>query len=233
MKTIRSKKGPFSERPHFESGEIERMCADELRKAGLYPSKPGPVRIDRFIEKRFGAPHSYETLPDGVLGFTRFGSHGVEEIVISADLESDDGSPDERRLRSTLAHEAGHGLIHAHLFYLGTKPLSLFGESDPSPQILCRDVSQVGERPRGYDGRWWEFQANRAIGGLLLPQDLVERALSGFAVPLGSFGRIALPESKREAAAQELARVFNVNPAAARIRLSEIVPLQDSKQMSL
>ena len=34
MKTFRAKSGPFSERPHFEPSEIDRICADELRKEG-------------------------------------------------------------------------------------------------------------------------------------------------------------------------------------------------------
>ncbi len=34
-------------------------------------------------------------------------------------------------------------------------------------------------RKKAYDGRWWEWQANRAIGGLLLPKNLVNSALEG------------------------------------------------------
>ncbi len=53
MKTFRSRSGPFIERPHFEPSEIDRICADELRKEGLYPNSPAAIRIDRFVEKRF------------------------------------------------------------------------------------------------------------------------------------------------------------------------------------
>ena len=49
MKTYRPKSGPFSERPHFEPSEIDRICADELRKQGLYPNSPEAIRIDRFV----------------------------------------------------------------------------------------------------------------------------------------------------------------------------------------
>ena len=72
MKTFRSKSGPFSQRPHFEPSEIDRICADELRKQGLYPNSPEAIRIDRFVEKRFGIVPQYEDPPDGVLGFTKF-----------------------------------------------------------------------------------------------------------------------------------------------------------------
>ena len=80
MKTIRSKSGPIGVRPHFKPSEIDRICADELRKQGLYPASPQPVRIDRFVEKRFGVVPQYEELPDGVLGYTKFSKKGVDGI---------------------------------------------------------------------------------------------------------------------------------------------------------
>jgi hypothetical protein len=81
MKTFRAKTGPFAEQPFYEPAEIESICSDELRKLNLYPSDPARIRIDRFIEKRFGVQPKYEDLPAGLLGFTRFGTKGVEEIV--------------------------------------------------------------------------------------------------------------------------------------------------------
>src|SRR5690242_11418149 len=147
MRTLHSKRGPTNERPYFTLDEIDRMCASELRSVGLYPSNPEPIRIERFIEKRFGVSPVYEELPADVLGFTIFNQHGVKEIVVSSALEDAEGTPSERRLRSTLAHEAGHGLMHAYLFALGVKPGSLFDETDSSPKILCRDVA--GESSTG------------------------------------------------------------------------------------
>lgn len=198
------------------------MCSDELHKAKLYPSAPEPIRIDRFVEKRFDITHTYRKLPDGVLGFTLFDSKGVKEIVVAEDLEGASGSANERRVRSTLAHECGHGLMHAYLFALGTKPSSLFGETDESPQILCRDVS--GDRPRKYDGRWWELQANKAIGGLLMPRTLVEQVAKPLTSEVGLLGHTTIPDSNRVAATEKLANVFNVNPVVARIRLENIFP---------
>lgn len=233
MKTLRGGAGRFRERPYFSDRVIEKMCADELRKVGLYPSQPEPVRIERFIEKRFKISPTYAELPDGVLAFTEFDTNGVREVVIAASLEGPEGSPTERRLRATLAHEGGHGLMHAHLFVLGTKPASLFGEGDSTPKILCRDMLEETQPTRGYDGRWWELQANKAIGGLLMPRSLVEEAIRSFTVPLGSLGQVTVPDTNREVAVRELANIFNVNPVVARIRLADIFPLEKSGQMSL
>ena len=70
MRHFRAKRGPTTERPYFKLGEIEEICTDALQSADLYPSSPEPIRIDRFVEKRFG-DFEYQDLPDGVLGFTR------------------------------------------------------------------------------------------------------------------------------------------------------------------
>ena len=73
MKAYRSKKGPFSERLHFKSDEIDRICVSELAAVKLLPTEPKSIRIDRFIEKRFKVVPQYLDLPDGLLGFTKFG----------------------------------------------------------------------------------------------------------------------------------------------------------------
>lgn len=54
-----------------------------------FPSTPGPIRIDRFIEKRFNVVHSYEDLGEGILGLTKFGPSGVKAIMVARSLEED------------------------------------------------------------------------------------------------------------------------------------------------
>jgi len=226
MKTFRAKRGPFAEQPFYELSEIESICSGELRKLDLYPVDPAPIRIDRFIEKRFGVRPSYEDLPSGILGFTRFGATGVEEVVIAKALDDEGTAPAERRLRATLAHEGGHGLLHAHLFALGTLPRSLFGDglASDAPKILCRDngfSSSAGKKP---PYRWWEFQANQAMGALLLPRGLIEKIVDSMVVPQGTFGFKMLPQDRREHAVKLVARTFDVNPIVARIRLEVVYP---------
>jgi hypothetical protein len=191
---------------------------------------------DRFIEKRFGFAPSYEELPAGVLGFTRFSPAGVQAIVVSRALSEESTKAAERRISTTLAHEAGHGLLHAHLFAVGSQPERLFGdEYDPmTPKILCRD-EPVGAAHKGiYDGKWWEFQANQTIGALLLPRMLVEKALDKTVlIAAGSLGLRRLPPQHRGRAVELLASTFNVNGAVAKIRLDQLFPERDSAQLSL
>lgn len=237
MKTFRTTTGPLPERPYYEPEEIERICADELRGVDLYPPKPAPIRIERFVEKRFGIHPSYDELPEGVLGFTRFGGRGVEAISVSRTLSEEKTQVAERRINSTLAHEAGHGLLHAHLFALSAQPQTLFGEDlDQLRRVLCRFgaiAGTEGHTGKGYDGRWWEFQANRAIGALLMPKLLVEDALRDILAVRGIFGRRVLEASRRLEAIRVLAELFDVNPVVAKIRVGELYAEGEDAQLTL
>jgi hypothetical protein len=148
----------------------------------------------------------------------------------------------ERRLNTTFAHEGGHGLLHAYLFALEQDGVaSLFENTvDPrAPKILCRDEHVASAAtsgpgcPRRYGGRWWELQANMAIGPLLLPKKLVLVALESHLEEQGSMGRKTLPRAKRATAARALADVFDVNPVVAEIRLAEMFPPSESAQLTL
>ena len=230
--------GGFLEKPYFKEGDFDRICRDALQKHGLFPSEPAPVRIDRFIEKHFNVVPTYENLPTGLLGFTLFGSKGVEEIVVSKALDEQGTKVAERRLRTTLAHESGHGLLHAHLFALGVRPSSLFkdGLDRSEPKILCRrsdicdsEISRM--RPPRY--RWWEYQANKAMASLLLPKSLVHNALTPILIHRGILGLLVLPSARREAAIRLVAGTFDVNPVVARLRLETLFPSVAERQLTL
>lgn len=238
MRSSRAQSGPFAERVYYENGELETIAVDELRRASLLPASPGPVRIERFIEKRFQIVANYEDLDSGILGFTRFGRDGVAELVVARALAEEGTGVAERRISSTLAHEAGHMLLHGHLFAL--EPLtpsgSLFADEVDVQQrkILCRDNEGSSQkRGTGYDGRWWEYQANRMIGSLLIPRPLVAEALRDLLNGGGTFGARTLDPSRRGEAVQALAAVFEVNQPVARLRLDELFPAERQTQLTL
>lgn len=233
MKQFRARGGPFAERPYYSLEEIDRICTEELQAVGLYPAEPSPIRVERFIEKRFKITPTYEDLDQRVLGYTRFGLNGAEAIVVSRALAEDSTAPAARRLSATLAHEAGHALLHTHLFLL-QGAASLFENPAEPSKILCRDGDVAGAvNRRVYDGRWWEYQANRAIGGILLPTALVFRCIAGLAEPAGGLGVAVLPAAKREEAALRLIAQFEVNPVVARIRLDDLYPADEAAQLTL
>ena len=238
---LRIQSGPFVERPYYEDSDIESIVTDELSRVGLLPTVPQPIRVDRFIEKRYGIVPQYEDVPDGILGFARFGANGPEEVVVSRSLSEEGNRVYERRMTSTLAHEAGHMLLHGHLFALQrrarTRPLFEDGLNEKEQTILCRPDS-VGfpsgsTRAHSYDGRWWEFQANKVIGVLLLPRQLVNNALDSLLVPQGRLGSRLLDDTTREEGVHVLADAFNVNLAVARIRVGDLFPTSAQGQLTL
>ena len=236
MKTLRASNGPFTERPFYKHEEIESISLYELHASGLLPSVPQPIRVDRFLEKRFGVTPQYEDLAQGLLGVTVFGEKGVETIIIARALDDEGTKVAERRIRSTMAHEAGHGLLHAHLFGPREKTQPLFGDfSDPHrPKILCRNDAIQGYDPRpAYDGRWWEFQANSIMGCLLLPRPLVEKALETFLVVRGSLGDRMIDNARRPKAIRHVSELFDTNPVVAKLRIDGMFPADNEAQLAL
>jgi hypothetical protein len=230
MKTLRTSTGPFAERPYYPDADIERICTDALAEIGYLPKEPGPVRIDRFVEKRFNTRIIYESLPVNVLGFTEFGPNGVVAVHIAEPPAHQRTRAAERRMNATIAHEGGHGLMHAHLFALALDRGKLF-ENDPDvtdTRVLCRDGDRATPAPRQrrYDGRWWEVQANRAIGALLLPKSLFVSFMESFLEPQGSLDLPTLTVARRAEAIQAVADLFDVNQAVAKLRIASIFPEQ-------
>lgn len=226
MRSFKANSGPFAERLHYSLDEIDRTCLEALRETGCLPETPSPVRIDRFIEKRFGCDIAYEDFDPGILGCAIFTETGkVQQIFVAKSLE--DGSrTGDRRFRSTVAHEGGHGLFHAHLFIQVPGSQNRFqfdAEQKPQDRILCRGSDIGGVEARSsYSGKWWEYQANRAIGGLLLPKILVEVAVRDFLKSADPSCVMSIPPEKRDMVVRHVSETFDVNPVVARIRVEEM-----------
>lgn len=237
MKTFKAHTGPFKERPYFTPQEIESICLSELQAKELLPLEPGPIRIDRFIEKKYNITPQYENMGNSILGYTIFSQAGVQAMMINRSLDEENSQASERRIRSTLAHEAGHCLLHTHLFVnlSSSKPLFADYQNPQRPKVLCRDVlgHEHSESLKPYDGRWWEFQANSVIGSLLLPRLLLEKALEPYKITTGLLGVKQLDPTKRTLAINSIVDIFNINPIVAKIRLNDLYPIAKETQMSI
>jgi hypothetical protein len=227
MKSYRAT-GRFQIRLTFSTDEIDDICSEALVKSGYMPKSPEAVRIDRFVEKYFQCNAGYDELPEGAMGYTLFNEKGkVLEVRVSNKLE-DGQQSSERRVRTTWAHEAGHCLLHPTLF-IEEQGQPTFSQTEgkntniEGRKILCRnnDIKPTG---RNYDGRWWEWQANRCIGSLLLPKKVVKEALADVLVESVVTKSPTLLPSMRQTAEKTLSEIFDVNPIVARIRLSEMFP---------
>ena len=227
MRKVQTPSGPFAFRLYFEDlGEIDKICLEALRSQSLLPSEPAPIRIERFVEKQFKASLRYEDLGPQHLGCIIFSPSGaVEAIVVSRLLEEQNTTQARRRVRSTIAHEAGHGLLHGPLFSEGScgDPAN-DAPGKKQPLILCRPEDILVDTLRSYTGRWWEFQANQAMGSLLLPSLLINAFLERSGIEPFSFASGILAPPEREALIKKAAVIFDVNPIVVRIRLDSLFP---------
>lgn len=147
----------------YEADEIEEITAAALRKAALWP-RPGGLAVDveQLVEVALGATVDYGgELPERTLGFTQFGE--PHRVVVSRRLTelalSPQGSAGLRgRWRATLAHEAAHILLHAHL--------DLRSRTSGVTETLLDGATE--SLTAGHD--WREVQANMGMAALLMPR---------------------------------------------------------------
>lgn len=226
MRHMHERSGRFATRLWFDPGEIDQIMAHELRKAGFYPTLDEPaVDIEGFLERRLSpvVPDPV-VLPSGVLGETKFDGPKVVAVLIAKHLfdEATHDKVAERTLRSTLAHEGGHALLHPMLFDRGDESPGLFQVARRPPEgVLCRDVSAARDQGGSYTGEWFEYQANVAIGALLTPRDVFVATLDAFLDATGLRDRWTTPEGRARVEAHLVDR-FNVGRQVVRIRLDEV-----------
>lgn len=226
MKTRKDLSSPWGVRLYFDESEFEAMMAEVLFKAGPEAFRDGHgVDVDLVLFKVYGIEADYVDLPDGVLGRTLFRKDGSAQIEVSRGL-ADAAETDQlarRRFRTTLAHEAGHVTCHRQLFISDTDTLSLFGDAPAEPEkpaILCRNTSIAAT---GYQGEWWEFQANRCMASLLLPKRLLVPSVTGL---LEVFGVSDFAKAQQKGMDEELIRslsnTFDVSWQAVLFRLQDL-----------
>lgn len=235
MKTWHDTASPWGKRLHFEDAEFEFMM-DELReRAGCEVFARGKgVDVDLVLLRGFDIEADYLNLPDGVMGRTRFYPDGRAFVEVSRALaeEAERDAVARWRLRSTLAHECGHVGCHRSLFVRDVETLPLFDmESREKPGIVCRN--ETVDEPR-YRGEWWEFQANRCMGALLMPGELIQAELAGALSETGfkNFSE-ALRAGVSEAVVRALAKAFDVSFAVVFYRLEQLGYLPKAGQAAL
>jgi hypothetical protein len=212
VKEVIDRRGRMPYRLWYEEAEIEAIMESELRRAGA-PRRPGrpATDVDLFLERHLGIVPQYVWLPAGVQGATEFSAEGRVEIQVSSELslKAERDPVAEYRLRSTLAHEAAHVLLHRALFLKESKVM--FGGLRTRRE-LCREVRVSA---RGYSGEWWEWQANRGMAALLLPRPDLQVWLDAWRA--GHPGR-----GHAQAMQDQLSRAFDVSGEAVRHRLRQL-----------
>lgn len=239
MRTKIDPASPWGQRLWFEDQEFDAMMDEARRKAGAAASQgPYGVDVEAVLERVYKVIPDYVDLPDGILGKTVFHLDGAFEVFISRALSDEADSSDiaRRRLRATLAHECAHIVEHGHLHLVDGLTLPLFGVTEPpTPKVLCRREAVDSFSHGGYDGQWWEFQANRGMASLLLPRREVSKFVQD---ALATRKRLTFQEAlaarEAESVVREVVRSFDVSMQAVIYRLQElhIIP-KDTTQTAL
>lgn len=145
----------------------------------------------------------------GVEGLTLFQPSKKPIVMISAALAE---AKSDHRLRSTLAHEFGHVLLHDPVFQRKSQE-SLFDANLEVRQVCYRD----GFRTSG--GDLYEYQAWLVCGALLMPLTELSRVVDEAATKADQYSDIYLGSDLGVQVVDLVARRFAVSPDLARIRL--------------
>ncbi|SYZ71952.1 hypothetical protein TRIP_C20067 [Candidatus Zixiibacteriota bacterium] len=223
--------------PYFKDEEFEVMM-DVLRHScgGEVFNDGAGIDVDLVLLKAYGIEPDFVPMAPELLGRTKFYPDGSAVIEINRKLADAAEVEDiaRRRLRTTLAHEAGHICCHRDIFLKDTSTLSLFDDpmhNKMNQVILCRQEA-VGNRH--YAGEWWEYQANRCMASLLLPKHLIKEKVDAL---LGKRQELSMKDAIRKGTAvsviRRLADVFDVSFEATVYRLKDLGYIPDEFQMDL
>jgi len=147
---------------------------------------------------------------DGVEGLTLFQPRAKPIVRVSVTLSE---GANENRLRSTLAHELGHVLLHDPLFQRKAQD-SLFDANVQYLQVCYRDGAEaIGQ------GDLFEYQAWYMCGALLMPLSELTARVAARAQASNSYSEIWQHSATGLDVIEDASSWFGVSKALARIRL--------------
>ncbi len=241
MKTLTTQKtdrspGIFLKTEFIPDKRIDRRAIEELQSVGLMPDKPEPVLIDRFCDVKWGMPEDYQYLQTGILGYAGFTYSGFDRIVINAELEDDLSQTARRRVRSTIAHEIGHAILHEKMFVekmlFDKNQGLLFGEMERKPimdvrRIVCREgdvFGSIGKSP------WYEVQANKFMAAILMPKTLFYQVVEPFLLSYDDCSMSPTMRMRYYGKIDEVSETFNVSREMARIAVENYMTKERAKR---
>ncbi|QQS34362.1 MAG: hypothetical protein IPM50_07300 [Acidobacteriota bacterium] len=176
----------------FASTTLKDFCPEALDRLLA-------LDIERFYEtylpKRFGISTGYQRLAHGIHGYTN--PSRLESAVSTELIEAHDRST-LRFGRSTIGHEAGHCVLHAHQFKKKNEIENFThdGTHAPEQRLFRRDEIKAFECP---EWQAWEF-----CKSLFLPKQVIEA------------------EVERGATVRSISEIVNLNPAFVEVRLRNL-----------
>jgi hypothetical protein len=208
--------GRFRSRLWIEEEEFDVVALRTLTAHDLLPEGLLPVNIELLVERLFPCAYTFSDLGRGIMGRVTFGPEGPSAIEIHDQLDSFDNPLINRRCRSTLAHECGHGILHSCLF----AELWRLGPARESGIVLTDKTRNLDESVAPDPERWFEYQANRMMASLLLPMGHVIGCIGRQYLERDRYRRLSRIDRLRLAG--DLRDAFDVNLSLALYRLDDI-----------
>ena len=216
MKLVRDTTGRFRERPHYELDELEEECErtvfsflEEQYGQVLVPIPTNAlvVLIEQYTEDvDLFADLSGEGA--NVQGVTEFFSSSKPQVRIARELSKQFWRA--HRLRTTLAHEYGHVLLHAPLWA---------AKAAPSGPHRCLRQTLL---PSNTLTDWMEWQAGYVSGAILMPRSRVKLLVEAFLNDAGVKLPLDLESENASELKQRMSVAFDVSHEAAAVRLLKL-----------
>ena len=190
---------------------------------------PGPVDIERFVESYLGLNLDFNWLSNNqsILGRMVFcdsiipvfnpSTKMAEDFPVKARTMIIDNSlvDIEVLLRSTMAHECGHAIYHRS--YFSRQAISL-----QTAACTARDIHLQNNANRlTTEHDWLEHHARYFSAAILMPYPAVRIVRREYANHLDTWYKKE-PKLHNHLMAHQVASVFNVSVAAAKIRLRQL-----------
>ena len=153
----------FLPRSEIEN-EALRLIHEYGQKFGAITGPPIPM--DEIVDSHLDISLDYKDLNPGKTRKIILGSLNVEKksLFVDESLDPFTFPRNEGRYRFTLAHEAGHWVLHRPQLIVEREQPSLFGATTVVEPIVCRTTSK--KEPM-------EWQADNFAAYLLMPKEMV------------------------------------------------------------
>jgi Zn-dependent peptidase ImmA (M78 family) len=214
--------GRFPQRPHWELEELEKLCEERTlpfltARYGQAPARLPTDALTVLIEDQaevldLDADLISEDEREEIHGVTTFKAGERPTVEINRHLRRT--LQRINRLRTTLAHEYGHLLLHAWLYE------HFHGRvGNPAP-LRCYSRTVEGNIDWLID--WMEWQAGYLCGALLMPRWRVDLLINAFAREIGIAGPLKRDSIEGGRLIERVTDLFDVSREAARVRLLKL-----------
>jgi hypothetical protein len=192
-------KMPVMKADGMSRAKIERL-AQKVLTDFCRPATQNLIALDvenlfeQYLPKRFRIETGYEKMSPNIHGYTQ---PSKLRSFVSVDLVQATDRATARFARSTIGHESGHAILHAHQFKFKRCEATFLHDKEHANDKLFRQ-----EELKPYENPEW--QAWEFCKSLLLPERLARQAVDD------------------GLSAQEIAEIIDVNTKFVEVRLANL-----------